>query len=365
MPPLPVINPAPAALPSVPSLSLLPFALAHDGPAPIARFFQPRPYPDPAVPAVPDAPPPKHRQAAFRGRRVVSSTLKLPHGLTGVVFASPAPAAIADASAATADEDAAAAQDAEREERAAKRAKRAVEAAAALEAAEDDGASGRRSPRKAVRAARERAVEKAREKARKAKEAVKGKKGKGGFSLDDEDEEDGADALAQVQPMEDQTREAAAEEAMLVEEENLPGVAVDAAPAAVESTVTEAGPEAATTALAAEEPAANPHPLAPLPTRTLSSASSSAPHISSTPLSTSASVSAIPLEDPFNSLPVTEEVSSTPSRDLLPLRPLLTFNAIEVWNADFPIAGGNVQADDDVGRVVAEWMAVAAKIHAY
>ena len=149
-------------LASLPSISLLPFSLAHDGPAPLSTFFLPRPFPSSTAPGTTDDQHQhQHRQATFRGRRIVSSELRLPAGYRGLVFSTSAPLPPTSTSTGTAQGDG------EGTDRAAKRARLAAASAAALgapaspppsSAARDDdedegGAGRRRSPRKGTVAA--------------------------------------------------------------------------------------------------------------------------------------------------------------------------------------------------------------------
>ncbi|GAA5913914.1 hypothetical protein JCM6882_004394 [Rhodosporidiobolus microsporus] len=379
MAPQPVLQPSPSPLPSATSLHLLPFSLSFDGPAPIDRFFHPRPYPSDAVST---STPKPHRQAAFRGRRVVSSLLAVPTGYKGVVLASSAPALPSSSSNRVEEAEEDAQQQQEREERAAKRAKRAAESAAALGAAggEGEGSGSRRSPRKSVaEAARRRAVEAARKRGKAAK-------GKGKFSLDEEDEEEEERVEEVLQQQEEVKVEEelvkkeapAGEEAMQVDvevETTIPSAlevtdtSATISAVAVEETTVEATLEE--TRAEAASPAPAPPP-APLLSRTSTTTSSAIP---STPLTATPSIDSLPagaeLKNPFDaslSLPsaaAAVEPTETLQRDRQVLRPVLAFSAIEVWNADFPVAGGRVAEEDDVGRAVSEWLGVAEKIHAY
>ncbi|BGP43658.1 hypothetical protein JCM10450v2_007838 [Rhodotorula kratochvilovae] len=342
--------PRASPLPALPSISLLPFSLAHDGPAPLSTFFLPRPYDAPGSSVETTT---THRQAAFRGRRVVSSLLELPSGYMGMVFATTAPL---PPSAAADDEEDGDGADKERTDRAAKRARLAAASAAALGAAPpppppaDDaedvaaGAGTRRSPRKGTAAAsaaaraRARAVQAAKEKARK------GAKGRRGFALESDEEDAGAGEA----PQKDEEEEA--------EPAALATTAEEPAHAAVATTTEEEAapvlPEVAPIAAIADEaPTALAPPPAPLRTASMLSVASS-------------SAAALLPSTPRPASPAPIEATSL-ARDEKRLVPVLTFSAIEVWNADFPVAGGRVDEEDDVGRVVSEWMGVAAKIHAY
>ncbi|BGP03649.1 hypothetical protein RTBOTA2_006416 [Rhodotorula toruloides] len=324
-----------SSLPSLPSISLLPFSLAHDGPAPISTYFRPRPYPSTSKAE------PAHRQASFRGRRVVSTVLSLPEGYQGLVFSTSAPLPP------TAAQDEVDEASQEREERAAKRAKRAAASAAALatNALEEEGDSAaadglRRSPRKgttvntAAARARERAVRAAKEKAKKAA-AAKGKK-KGGFSLDSDEEEEAAE--------EQEEQEMAA----VVEVQETQVVEISGAEVKTDAGTLEVTSVEETTTI---EVISAPPPASPLrTTSTLSTASAS--QIPSTPLSTTASFSSL---NPFDA-PVAL------ARDEKHLRPCATFDSIEVWNPDWPVAGGRVAEEDAVGKTVSEWMRLASKI---
>ncbi|BGP66098.1 hypothetical protein NBRC10512v2_007493 [Rhodotorula toruloides] len=324
-------------LPSLPSISLLPFSLAHDGPAPISTYFRPRPYPSTSEAE------PAHRQASFRGRRVVSTVLSLPEGYQGLVFSTSAPLPP------TAAQDEVDEASQEREERAAKRAKRAAASAAALATSaleEDEGDSAaadglRRSPRKgtavstAAARARERAVRAAKEKAKQAA-AAKGKN-KGGFSLDSDEEEQA------TEQQEEQEMAAVEVQETQVVEISETEVKTDAGTLEVTS-----AEETTTIEVVAAPP--------PAPLRTTSALSTaSASQIPSTPLSTTASFSSL---NPFDA-PVAL------ARDEKHLRPCATFDTIEVWNPDWPVAGGRVAEEDAVGKTVSEWMRLASKIHSY
>lgn len=387
MPPQPVLTPSSASpLPVLPSVSLLPFSLPPhlSGPAPISRFFRPRPYPF-NTSSTPSEPTPAHRQAAFRGRRVVSSLLPLPKGYTGVVLSSVLSAAPPSASTAAqtdlADEDAE--EKEEREERAAKRAKRAVEAAAAFTSEQGDdegeGAGLRRSPRKTrggaaagEKRARERAVEKARREAAEKKKKGKGKaKGKG-FSLDSDDDEEKQEEDEQVveEKVEAEEEKKEGEETVEMQIDDPKEEVV-----AVEATLPPP-PLAPATESEESQPGANEDVEEPLQiaavdsTSSLPSPSEPAPSVvpSLAPLASSSSLLATPLPSTTTSFfpaqqqqqQLQEEESS--STVLLPLRPLATFTAFEVWNADFPIAGGRVGEEDEVGRVVSEWVGVAEAV---
>ncbi|BGP27796.1 hypothetical protein JCM10295v2_006773 [Rhodotorula toruloides] len=324
-------------LPSLPFISLLPFSLAHDGPAPISTYFRPRPYTSTSNYE------PAHRQASFRGRRVVSTVLSLPDGYQGLVFSTSAPLPP------TAAQDEVDEASQEREERAAKRAKRAAASAAALSTSALDEVEGdsavadglRRSPRKgtalssaAVRA-RERAVRAAKDKAKQAAVA-KGQK-KGGFSLDSDDEEE----VSEQQEEQEMT-------AVEIQETQVVGaseaeVKTDAGTPEIPSVDAETTMEIVTAA-----------PPAPLRTTSALSTSSNS-QIPSTPLSTTTSFSSL---NPF-------EAPVALARDEKHLRPCATFAAIEVWNPDWPVAGGRVAEEDAVGKTVSEWLRLARKIHSY
>lgn len=85
-------------LPST-SINLLPFHIAHTGPAPVSTYFLPRDPPadhpaDPRFPsAQPDAGPskvyPPGKVAAFRGRRIQAHEIPLPVGYVGLVLSAP------------------------------------------------------------------------------------------------------------------------------------------------------------------------------------------------------------------------------------------------------------------------------------
>ncbi|GJN94512.1 hypothetical protein Rhopal_007594-T1 [Rhodotorula paludigena] len=350
-------------LPSLDSVSLLPFSLAHDGPAPLSTYFLPRAYP-----AGPDAPP-QHRQATFRGRRIVSSRLDLPQGYRGLVFSTSAPLPPSTTAEAEGGGDSQ-----ERDERAAKRAKRAAAAAAALDArlkndddeeeVVDDGR--RRSPRKGTAAssaaarARARAVQAAKDKAKgKGKGKAGGNSGvkKGGFSLDsDEEEVVGAaveeQVVGEVVEVEMQQEQTVVADGGVAETASAAVVAVEDTSAAAPSA------DPAVSVVESVEAVVVAPPPAPLRTAsTLSTASSSAALLASTPLTSHASsldLSANPFDD-----------ATSPgelARDEKRLVPRATFRSIEVWNPDWPVAGGKVGEVDDVGRTVSEWMHVAAKV---
>lgn len=79
------------------SIDLLPFSIAHDGPAPVSGYFHPTPRAPPGASHPSPSPSPSAAalvplQAAFRGRLVCSTPLPLPAGYTGLVFSTTAPA---------------------------------------------------------------------------------------------------------------------------------------------------------------------------------------------------------------------------------------------------------------------------------
>ncbi|GAA6005764.1 uncharacterized protein JCM10292_004625 [Rhodotorula paludigena] len=349
-------------LPTLDSVSLLPFSLAHDGPAPLSTYFLPRAYP-----AGPDAPP-QHRQATFRGRRIVSSRLDLPEGYRGLVFSTSAPLPPSiTAEAGGGDSQ-------ERDERAAKRAKRAAASAAALDARLDDDDEEvvddgrRRSPRKGTAAssaaatarARARAVQAAKDKAKgkgKAKAGANNGAKKGGFSLDSDEEEVVAAAVeeqvvGEAVEMEVQQEQTAVADGAVAETASVAVVAVKETSAAVPNA------DDAAPAIETGEAVVAAPPPAPLRTAsTLSTTSSSAALLASTPLTSHASSLDLSA-NPFDAATSPGELA----RDEKRLVPRATFRSIEVWNPDWPVAGGKVGEVDDVGRTVSEWMHVAAKV---
>ncbi|POY75490.1 hypothetical protein BMF94_1392 [Rhodotorula taiwanensis] len=373
-------------LPSTSSISLMPFSLAHDGPAPISTYFHPRPFEaaTSATSKVEGDAATAHRQASFRGRRIVSSTLALPEGYRGLVYSTTAPS---PPTVAVEEEDGTAV---EREERAAKRAKRAAASAAALDTADvttedstglevaDESLTVRRSPRKSTTAAssraRERAVRAAKDKARRkaAQDAAK----KGGFSLDsDEDDEDGPmetepvvaapaaianDATEITQPAEGTALFAA----------GLDGdTSKNTAEAALDESTTA---DAAAAIVKMDEPMeeAETRSPPPPPLRTLSTVSTaSSGIITSTPRPASPvpspSTKDVQIDHQIPASVAQDDEPVTLARDEKRLVPCLTFDRIEVWNPDWPLAGGKVAENDEVGRAVTEWIGLAAKIHAY
>ncbi|KWU45524.1 hypothetical protein RHOSPDRAFT_32826 [Rhodotorula sp. JG-1b] len=395
VPPQTLLSLASHPVPSTSTVSLLPFTLAHDGPARISTFFHPRPYPSAAAKDQEGATTttPVHRQAAFRGRRIVSSTLSLPEGYRGLVYSTTAPLPP------SATEIDSTEVDGEVEERAAKRAKRAAASAAALDkpaaAVEDDQAeqadadlSRRRSPRKSTSAAstraRERAIRLAKEKARR-KSAAAGTLQKKGFSLDsDEEDQAGDENLAPAaleadekasEPVPASENEAPApttsklEEAAVIEASETP--VLPQAESLVEGALDEGALATATVPVGTEDAAAAvaaPLPTPAPPLRTISTVSvASSSIITSAPRSPSPPPLSSTAKAEFDSaaaaaanLPVVSL-----SRDEKRLVPSLTFDSIEIWNPDWPLAGGKVTEDDEVGRAVFEWIGLANKIHAY
>ncbi|GAA5986096.1 hypothetical protein JCM5350_004431 [Sporobolomyces pararoseus] len=352
-------------LPSLSSISLLPCSLAFDGPAPISTYFHPRPYvPESTTPDLEEKQQP-HRQAAFRGRRLISTTFSLPQGYKGLVFSTKA------AVPPRATEDEMMEQELEtmreeknrkaREERAAKRAKTSIEGG---------DSSMRRSPRKAAQAARERAIKAAKEKA-------KGKgKGANKFSLDDSDEEEEEEEKEAEQPeptkveevegekteAEESQEQAQPEETKMQIEETISstititdGVLPTNEPSIVEET-TFTSEEEATLVIEATSTLAEPSLVqAPLLTRTSTSLSTHL-HLPTTPSATIVS------EPSFSSLP---PPPIELAKDEKHLNPVSIFQKIEIWNPDFMIPGGRVEEEDQVARSVKEWIGLANKIHAY
>ena len=149
-PPAPSYSPAgpsthaPAPLTHLAAIDLLPFSLAHDGPANVADYFHPTPRASTSSSGAPPAAGLVPLQAAFRGRLVCSSPLALPHGYTGLVFSTTAPAPTAPPPA-KASAGKRAAPGASSAARPAKR--------LSLSAVAKPPGGSRRSPRKAVRAA--------------------------------------------------------------------------------------------------------------------------------------------------------------------------------------------------------------------
>ncbi|GAA5863475.1 hypothetical protein JCM8547_007255 [Rhodosporidiobolus lusitaniae] len=345
MPPLPILQASPSALPSTPSISLLPFSLPSSvsGPQPsLKRFFRPRPYPSTTSPTT-SPNDPEHRQASFRGRRIVSSFLAVPQGYQGVVLSSPSLASAPTTSADAQQQDEADEQKEEREERAAKRAKKAADAAAAL-GAEGEGRR-RGSPKKAAAKARERAVEAAKKRA-----ATKGKGKKKGFMLEsDEEEEEQEEEMKEGEKEEEERKEDTVEtvQVELPVEEVLPVPSIAAAEKVdvdvdvaveVQEDLTASTTTAEVIAVDPSSSTSPPSPHAPPP---------SLPSLTSTPLPTPS------LSEPSCAF------EAELAKDLLPLRPVLTFEKLEIWNPDFPVAGGRVEEEDEVGRVVGEWVGVA------
>ncbi|BGP54627.1 hypothetical protein JCM8202v2_002214 [Rhodotorula sphaerocarpa] len=369
-----VLVPSPAPLPSTSRISLMPFSLAHDGPARLSIYFLPRPYDPPALSdeskeAAEDA---ESRQASFRGRRIVSSTMPLPAGYRGLVYATAAPL---PPSSLYEEKDETGS--AERDDRAAKRAKRAAASAAALDAlpatgSESDAAAPaeeglRRSPRKAAAKAatpaavraRERAVRAAKEKAQRRKAAAAKQSG-GKFSLDSDEDDNGGEKEGggETAARMGQSEAEPAPTSMPSTEPDQEQAADPAAPAEA-SAPTSAPPsevsEGTSTAVSAPAP---PTPVAPL--RTASTASStSTVLITSTPRATSPALPAsdtAAAADLDRDADLNMEAPISLVRDEKRLLPVLAFDALEIWNPDFPLAGGRVAQDDEVGRAVTEWL---------
>ncbi|GAA5985646.1 hypothetical protein JCM10908_007056 [Rhodotorula pacifica] len=402
-----VLSLASSPVPSTSTVSLLPFSLAHDGPAPIATYFHPRPYPDGGAAGAPhqEGSEAAHRQAAFRGRRIVSSMLSLPEGYRGLVYSTTAP--LPPSHDGDADDST---QGTEGDERAAKRAKRAAASAAALDAVLPDSDTPadsaadpnvRRSPRKTTSAAssraRERAIRAAKEKAKRRSAAGKVQP-RQGFSLDSDEEEEGGakeplpveatEEMKTAEPVEAEINEAElALDTSTTAETTQQDKLVDAsdasllqdAPREVELPLSTVEPAIAPLAESAAASPPPPPPPPPAPLRTVSTVSvASSTLISSTPRSPSpasqpepsplaadvkevsiASSSAAHNRDHDHEAPILL------ARDEKRLVPSLTFDKIEIWNPDWPLAGGKVTEDDEVGRAVFEWIGLASKIHAY
>lgn len=384
VPPQTLLSLASHPVPSTSTVSLLPFTLAHDGPARISTFFHPRPYPSPAAKDEEGATTTTttaHRQAAFRGRRIVSSTLSLPEGYRGLVYSTTAPLPP------SATETDSAEVDGEVEERAAKRAKRAAASAAALdkpaaaveddetEQADADMSSRRRSPRKSTSAAstraRERAIRLAKEKARR-KSAAAGTLPKKGFSLDsDEEDQGGVEMATLAAPRADEK----AREPVLVSEIEAPAptpialeeaaiIETSEAPVFPAESLVEETLAPTTVSIEMEDAAAAPLPVPAPPLRTISTVS-----VTSSSIITSAPRTPSPPPPPSSTAkvefdsPAAATVVSL-SRDEKRLVPSLTFDSIEIWNPDWPLAGGKVTEDDEVGRAVFEWIGLANKVFA-
>ncbi|GAA5872246.1 hypothetical protein JCM16303_001028 [Sporobolomyces ruberrimus] len=358
-------------VPALGSISLLPCSLAFDGPAPISTYFHPRSYTPPDAPSSSSASE-EHRQAAFRGRRLISTFMPVPQGYKGLVFSTRA--AVPPTRTQDKMEEELEAIQAEktrkaREERASKRAKVSID-----EPRPEDGT--RRSPRKAAREARERAIKAAKEKAKgKGKVAKK-------FSLDDsetEEEEEVQQEQEEVGDLEGEKIEpelGAGGEAQLeapkmeIDEISTTTALVeeaveDGAAAEVLTTTTTTSMITDATVVIDRAPADStdssnstsvPAP-APLLSRTSTSLSTHL-HLPTTPSVTSSS------QEPTYAL---HEPTPTVelARDEKHLRPCSTFDRIEVWNPDFMVPGGRVTEEDEVARSIQEWIGLANKIHAY
>ncbi|GAA5919666.1 hypothetical protein JCM5296_004526 [Sporobolomyces johnsonii] len=356
-----VLSLSPAPLPQLPSISLLPFSLAFDGPAPISTYFHPRPYSQHPSSSSSDAPV-QHRQAAFRGRRVVSSFLPVPAGYQGLVFSTAAPLPPPPPSSSLLEDNLAAKKsNAAREERSAKRAKLAEDGGSGSREREGrvkglaEGQEGmRRSPRKAAAEARARAVAAAKTKAKDGKGQGKAQARKG-FSLDsDEEQEQGEEEMAKAEEQETVV-EVELQETTLKVDVDETAMVVDGEPVSstVEesiSTVTITGTTTVESNLSTEASSstagAGPAPLS----RTSSSLLLSTTPLPSASLLSTSSSSFISISD------------APLARDEKHLVPVLTFERFEVWNPDFPIAGGRVAEEDEVARAVVEWVGVAAKV---
>lgn len=432
-----VLSLASGPVPSTSTVSLLPFSLAHDGPAPISTYFHPRPYAGIAGSAAAAA---EHRQAAFRGRRVVSSTLALPDGYTGLVYSTSAPLPPSNSSSGGGG----GAEDEATRERAAKRAKRAAASAAALdrggrerpprrgrqpedeqeeeEGGQDpdgDASARRRSPRKSTlaastRSARERAIRTATGKARRNPSSTSSAAGiahKVGavvqakrFSLDSDDEDDDvvgegvtnaddsgktdkvaalvtAETVTAALPTEPTAGDTATVTAFDAEASTFPPMPEGVIMTSSDSEELVSVPTSVENADAASTPTAAAAALPPAPPlRTISTASiASSSIITSAPRSPSPPPAPVPAsmtatsfakEETPGAMPASsvrdnqqeEDGPVTLARDEKRLVPNLTFDRIEVWNPDWPLAGGKVTEDDDVGRAVVEWIGLAAKV---
>jgi len=75
--------------PSIPHASphLMPFHIAHDGPAPFSTYFHPKPAPPKfGADGQHEHPPRERTSASFRGRAIEGVVVELPEGYTGVVM---------------------------------------------------------------------------------------------------------------------------------------------------------------------------------------------------------------------------------------------------------------------------------------
>ncbi|ORY76245.1 ribonuclease H2, subunit C [Leucosporidium creatinivorum] len=207
--------------PSVESISLLPFFINYDGPAPISTYFHPTPVPSTSAAVAEGETKPLQQQAAFRGRLLVSKRVPLPQGYTGLVFSTSQPVAAAPLAPTTPSKRNAAS--------APKRVK--VDAAAERKAAAERAKGLRRSPRKRV-----------------VKEVKK-------FMLDSDDEEDQENEPVGVKaPKEEQE-----EEKMVVVEESTTIVVEE------ETTIPAAAPSAPTPAPKESTPEPQPSIAEPQP----------------------------------------------------------------------------------------------------
>ncbi|GAA5929853.1 uncharacterized protein JCM15063_004643 [Sporobolomyces koalae] len=327
-----ILSASATPVPSLDSISLLPCSLAFDGPAPISTYFHPRPF----IPEAETVSPSlgssssspnndQHRQAAFRGRRLISSYFHVPRGYQGLVFSTQAatpPISTEDELQEELEEVEQRARQA-RQDRANKRAK--------LASTNGDEVQVRTSPRKAAKEARERAIRAAK---------GKGKASTTGFSLDDEDDDEGDDT--EMEP------EAGGEGVENGREDLVESVAEDKVDLTNGVSVNHVQAQA--------ELEPSPEIPAPLPL------------LSRTSTSTSTQID-LP---PTPSLPIgegsQEEAPSYPvmlARDEKHLNPSYTFKSIEVWNPDFMVPGGRVHEEDPVARGVQEWIGLSYKIHAY
>lgn len=284
------------------SISLFPFSINYDGPAPISTYFHPSPVPSTSsssndADAAP--PPPQHQEAAFRGRLVVSTSVPLPTGYKGLVYetTTPIPAKVVEV------------EKVKVEKKVVKKMK-----------LDDATAEGER--KKAVELGLRRSP-------RKAKKVVVQ------YSMDSDESEVEEEGAKEEQKEEESKmdEDEPSQVATVVEEEVTTTTTVTTETTTVEEAVI---PPTET-------------PAAPLP-----------------PLSAGSSLLVAPVTPPPAPVPELEDLPEAKeeeedtklARDVKHLIPVALFDRIELWNADFK---ADLQ-EDLYARTIGEWVGVAEKV---
>lgn len=288
-------------LATLPYVSILPFRIAYDGPAPIKTYFPTRPLPSPPSADGTNAKPPTGAlEATFRGRLLVSTPLPVPAGFTGLVFSTstPVPPPTAGASTGTPAP-------------ASKKAKVVVEkkpegGAGGTEKTLIGAPSGaRRSPRKR-------------------KPTVLAK-----FSMDSDDEADEGEGEPSAEPSE-------------VEVLDLDG-------------------EGEEEIVAAPEPPPSSAPVVAAAPLVAQSSLLSLDETPATPISEAEFQSAPELKRDADAASLDAGEENSLARDVQLLIPRATFDTVQIWHADFALD----TEEDTYARTLTEWFSVAEKVHAY